>query len=117
MDTNQKKLDEALEREFERIKLQSPGDEGYESTTDRASKFYKLRADEELALKEFALKEKQADSSKKQGWVKIVVDGGVAVLSVGAYVLLMMKGFKFEETGSVSSTFFRGVLQKFKFGK
>lgn len=67
--------------------------------------------------REFKLKKDQA---RKDFWLKVAgvaKDAGIAILTLGAYGLWMNKGFKFEETGTFTSTTFRNLFGKFRPGK
>lgn len=67
--------------------------------------------------REFKLKKDQA---RKDFWIKVAgvaKDIGISVGTLIAYVLLMNKGFRFEETGTITSTTFRNLFGKFKIGK
>lgn len=128
MEKIQELLDHELEQGFSDAFLRRPDEEGYPQVTDRLGKLYKIRSDEVLAEKELKLKEKQAEEelalkqqqtldARKQGWIKIIVEGAAVVIPAGVYIIGMIKGFQFEENGTITSSTFRNLLQKFRFGK
>jgi len=114
MDDIQRMMDRNIERELNQTHMQSTDDQGYALQTERLSKLYKLRADEVLAEKELALKEKQAEDAKKQGWLRTGVEVAGVILPLCLYAVWMRKGFEFETNGAITSQTFKGLIQKFK---
>lgn len=111
----------ALEREIEQLLrdmyMRGPESEGYKEQTERLSKLYELMIKEDAQKEELQLKEKQLKEGKKDRWVKIVIDGACLLVPVGFNWIWMRRGFKFEETGSFTSTTFRNLFGKFRIGK
>lgn len=111
----------ALEREIEQLLkdmyLSSPDSEGYKEQTERLSKLYELRIKEEQSIEELSLKEKQVKEGRKDRWVKILIEGACLLVPVGFNWIWMKRGFKFEETGSFTSTTFKGLFNRFRIGK
>lgn len=56
----------------------------------------------------------EAEVSKKQGRIKLVIDGAAVIIPAGLYLWLCSKGFKFEESGTFTSTTFRNLINKIK---
>jgi hypothetical protein len=97
MDKNIKELlDKEIEREILEMYLQDPKTDGYSAATDRLAKLYKLRTDEE------------------DRWIKFAVDASTVVLPLVFYAVWMGLGLRFEETGSFTSTTFRGLISHFR---
>lgn len=75
---------------------------------------------ERLRLEEEKLEvEKQANSTQirenfKDRIVKICIAGAEIILPLAAYIWLAAKGFKFEETGTFTSSTFKGLFGLFK---
>ena len=70
-------------------------------------KIYNLMIDDEAELKE---KQEQA----KDRYFKLGIEAGSIILPMIFYAVWMRKGFKFEETGTFTSTTFRGLFSRFK---
>lgn len=128
MDQNQRLMDREIEQELSDAYMRHPSEEGYSAGTERLGKLYKLRSDEvlaekELALKErelnlkeeeLALKEKQAKDAEKQSWLRTGVEFVAAAAPPIFFAYWMNKGFRFEETGTITSQTFRGLISKFR---
>lgn len=128
MDDNRRLMDRELGQLLSDAYMQSPDAEGYSGATERLSKLYKIRSDEVLAEKELALKkkqaaeeqalkERQADEARTQGWIRTAIEAAAVGLPAGIYVYGMLKGFKFEETGTITSQTLRNHFQKFRLFK
>lgn len=114
-------LDEALEQEFKDMYLQSPDEAGYAAATNRVAQLYKIKLEEDKNNKEIELKKAEAELKvvelaevKKDRLVKIVLDGSAILVPLIFYGIWMKVGLRFEETGSFTSTTFRGLFSKFK---
>lgn len=107
-------LDEEIRKEIEDFDRILPGDDNYSMATDRLTKLYKLRIEEKQADSETQLKEKQLSEGKKDRYLKLAVDAAGILLPIGLYHLWMRRGFKFEETGTYTSTTFRGLFSRFR---
>lgn len=101
--TMEQKLDEEIERRFDRLAAmgaESPG------------------CKEEAEVLEGLCRLKTETAKTKEGrWMqiaKIVVDGAAVVLPLAFYGLWMKRGFEFEKTGSFTSSVFRGLFSKFR---
>ncbi len=97
----------------------------YEKAIENIAKLYKLRQEDaklklelkksetEALAEEDALKSK-LEEQKKDRTVKIALE----VFAIGAplifYGIWMRKGFKFEETGTFTSSVFKGLFSRFR---
>ena len=59
----------------------------------------------------------QIKESKKDRWCKVIVDVLGVVLPIGFSTLWMLKGFKFEETGTITSNTFKWLINRLRFTK
>lgn len=109
-----KKMDEVVERSLEKIKLIDAEEEGYKEATDRLATLYKLKIEEEQGKSEVQNKNQQLAEAKKDRWIKLGVDLAAILLPLGFYGIWMARGFKFEQTGSYTSTTFRGLFSRFR---
>lgn len=109
-----KKMDEVIDRSIDKMKLLDPEEEGYPEATDRLTKLYKLKIEETQAESEVQIKNQQLAEAKKDRWIKLGVDIAGILLPLGFYGIWMARGFKFEQTGSYTSTTFRGLFSRFR---
>jgi hypothetical protein len=109
-------LDKEIEREINEMHLlwANPKEEGYTNATERLAKLYKIRADEKQAEREALAKSEQLAEAKKDRWIRFGVDTAGILLPLGFYAVWMRRGLKFEETGSFTSTTFRGLFNRFR---
>lgn len=117
MDNLTIKLREEIESELEDLShLQTGSDEKSKAIEDLAA-LYKLTIDEsksERDQKDLELKETQSSFEAKSRYLRLGADIAGIVLPLIFYAFWMCKGLKFEETGSFTSTTFRGLFNKFK---
>lgn len=83
------------------------GSEERSSAVEDLAKIYNLMIDDEVKLKE---KQEQT----KDRYFKLGIEAGSIILPMIFYAIWMRKGFKFEETGTYTSTTFRGLFSRFK---
>lgn len=116
-------LRDELQREFENLKDMKSGTEehkvGVDSLTkllDRAIEMDKLEADvqEKAENREVdaSLKEKQMQEDKKDRIVKNCLTAVSLIASVGLTIWGSCKSWKFEETGTITSTAGREFMKK-----
>lgn len=111
---NLEKLNEVIELQLEKLNTLELGSEEHKKATEALSQLYKLKIEEESTTVELGTKIKQYGKENKQAILKMGIDVAGIVLPLAFYATWMNKGFKFEETGSFTSTTFRGLFQKFK---
>lgn len=128
-------LEEELAADITSLDNLSPESEEYKKVADNIAKLHKLLMDEnDLELKdvaqrhelmiadsEFELKleaERDSDTRYKQDrriqYVRIAVEIGGIVLPLVFYAIWMRKGFEFEEKGTITSSFFRNLINRIK---
>lgn len=111
---NLEKLNEVIGLQLSELDTLTPGSEEHKRATEALSQLYKLKIEEESKTVELEVKIKQCGKENKQSIIKMGIDVAGIVLPLAFYATWMNKGFKFEETGSFTSTTFRGLFQKFK---
>ena len=128
-------LDGVIEQEIQNVEALSSGSDEKSKAIQNLATLHKLRIEEikaetesdELALKERELNRKDADSTyeeelqKRQTRDQMIdrciragMDVAGLVLPLVFYGIWMNKGFKFEETGSFTSTTFKNLLNRFR---
>lgn len=116
-------LRDELQREFENLKDMKSGTEehkvGVDSLTkllDRAIEMDKLEADVQEKAEnrevDIDLKEKQMQEDKKDRIVKNCLTAVSLIASVGLTIWGSCKSWKFEETGTITSTAGREFMKK-----
>ena len=111
---NTKRLDEAIRRTLLKLDALEPADPGYTPLTDRLSKLYALRTEEEKAAEDTKNKEKELSQQQKAFWVRTAIDAGIAIGTAGIYLLCVRWGYRFEEHGTVSSATFKRIQNEGK---
>ena len=116
-------LRDELQREFENLKDMKSGTEehkvGIDSLTkllDRAIEMDKLEADVQEKAEnrevDISLKEKQMQEDKKDRFVKNCLTVISLIANVGLTIWGSCKSWKFEETGTITSTAGREFMKK-----
>ena len=130
MELNER-LDKELERRFEDLGNLETGSDEQGKATDNIVKLYKLRmdeneqensknADEDKAVLErhkLELEEQKAKDDKLIRILTTVTSVGVAIAGFAVGSHWYGKGFKFEETGTICSSTFKGLMRDFRFFK
>lgn len=134
-----KKLEDQIVRVEEELEGLTPGSKDYAEVANNLKLLYQLRldgvkaewdydekrekrineagrADEELRLREHeeALRRDQFDDQKKDRWIRVIVAGVELVVPMIFYGVWMARGFKFETTGTYTSSTFKGLWNRFK---
>lgn len=130
MELNER-LDKELERRFEDLGNLETGSDEQGKATDNIVKLYKLRMDENeqensknadedkavLELHKLELEEQKAKDDKLIRILTTVTSVGVTIAGFAVGSHWYGKGFKFEETGTICSSTFKGLMRDFRFFK
>ncbi|GHU53667.1 hypothetical protein AGMMS49975_12350 [Clostridia bacterium] len=103
-------LSEEIKKEIRDISELQVGSEEKSKAIEDLAKLYKMRIDET---------ENQRDKNRlaeqvKDRYFKFGVDAAGIILPMIFYAVWLNKGFKFEETGTFTSTTFRGLFSRFR---
>lgn len=121
-------LDEELKTEFEKLSTLEPGTKEHSAAVDSLATLYKLNIEETenertfrdrcekeiMADQELRLKEAQLAEQKKDRYFRLGLESAGLLLPLIFYGIWMRRGFKFEETGTFTSTTFRGLFNRFR---
>lgn len=118
-------LDEEIRNEIERLSYFESGSEEKLKAIKGIAELYKLKIDEyrasaeaidkeERRKSEDSLKSVELDDNKKDRLIKMCLAGAELVLPLIFYAVWMRRGLKFEETGTFTSTTFRGLFNRFR---
>lgn len=124
MRENEELLEYVIKEELQNLTTLEAGEEK-SSAIDDLVKLYKLKIEEDknqndlmekvdARENEVLLKEKQLNQEKKNGFLKLGLEAAGIILPLVFYAAWMTKGFKFEETGTYTSTTFRNLFGGFK---
>lgn len=133
MDTDTKEmLEEQIQKELAELQNLEVGSEEHVKACESISKLCKVLLEqtrdeaafeeivdrEDLESKRFNLdkiyKEQEAAEARKDRLIRYGIDIGGIVLPLIVYTGLIKTGFKFEETGTVTSSFFRNLINQVK---
>ena len=118
-------LGEEIKVEIRDLSTLEPGSKEKSTAIDDLAKLYKLRIEEtgnELDFNEKydaresdkLLKKDQLEEQVKDRYFRFGVEAASIILPMIFYAAWMKRGFKFEETGTYTSTTFRGLFNRFK---
>lgn len=122
-------MDKELRRRFEDLENLKTGSDEQSKATDNIVKLYKLRmdeneqnvskeADEDKLLLEKSKLELEAEKAKDDKLIRIlttVTSVGISIAGFAVGSHWYGKGFKFEETGTICSSTFKGLMKDFRF--
>lgn len=122
-------MDKELKRRFEDLENMKTGSDEQSKATDNIVKLYKLRmdeneqnvskeADEDKLLLEKSKLELEAEKAKDDKLIRIlttVTSVGISIAGFAVGSHWYGKGFKFEETGTICSSTFKGLMKDFRF--
>ena len=133
METDTKEmLEEQIQKELAELQNLETGSEEHVKACESISKLCKVLLEqtrdeaafeeivdrEDLESKRFNLdkiyKEQEAAEARKDRLIRYGIDIGGIVLPLIVYTGLIKTGFKFEETGTVTSSFFRNLINQVK---
>lgn len=104
------KLDEEILSLMENMSQLDPSSEEYKAIADNLSTLHKLRNDE----RKLDCEEEQAIEQNKDRYIRLGICVAEIIVPLMFYTCLVNKGFKFEETGTFTSTTFRNLLNRIK---
>lgn len=125
-------LDEEIKSQINAISDMDVDNENYSKAIDSLVKLHKLRIEETKSITDFEdrtykrendektcelseeIRQEQLSEQKKDRYIRIGIDVAGLLVPIMFYSAWMRKGFKFEETGTFTSTTFRGLFGHFK---
>lgn len=124
-DNISEQLDDVIEKRLKEFDYYDLDSENTKPAVEAIEKLYKLKIEERKVEGELYEKQKtrenEEDVKNKELYEKRVdrwVNGAITVASTAAslvfYGIWMNKGFKFEETGTFTSTTFKGLFNRFR---
>ena len=118
-------LGEVIKTEIRNLSTLEPGSKEKSTAIEDLAKLYKLRIEETKNEWDFSekydaregdkqLKKDQLEEQVKDRYFRLGVEAAGIILPLIFYAIWMKRGFKFEETGTYTSTTFRSLFNRFK---
>ena len=118
-------LGEVIKTEIRNLSTLEPGSKEKSTAIEDLAKLYKLRIEEtrnewdfnekyESRDSDMQFKKNQLEEQVKDRYFRLGVEAAGIILPLIFYGIWMRKGFKFEETGTFTSTTFRGLFNRFR---
>ena len=118
-------LGEEIKTEIRDLSTFEPGSKEKSIAIEDLAKLYKLRIDETRNEWDFSekydtresdniLKKDQLEEQVKDRYFRLGMEAAGIILPLMFYAAWMKRGFRFEETGTYTSTTFRGLFNRFK---
>ncbi len=118
-------LGEEIKTEIQKLSTLEPGSKEKSTAIDDLTKLYRLRIEEtrnewdfnekyESRYSDVQFKKDQLKEQVKDRYFRLGVEAAGIILPLIFYAAWMKRGFKFEETGTYTSTTFRGLFNRFK---
>lgn len=118
-------LGEEIRADIEALSTLKSGSDEKSKAIDELTKLYKLRIEEtknewdfgekfDARESEKQLKKDQLTEQVKDRYFRLGAEAAGIILPLIFYAAWMRRGFKFEETGTYTSTTFRGLFNRFK---
>lgn len=114
-------LRKEIEREFDDLASLSPGSSEQKIAIENLATLYKLKIEETRNYLDLddktatrKLEKEKMEKEIKDRYFKLGVDVAGIVLPLIFYATWMRKGLKFEETGTFTSTTFKGLINRFR---
>ena len=121
-------LEDEIKAEIVKVSSMEPGSDKHSTAVKSLTELYKLNIEETenerafvnrcdrdlIEERDMQLKAEQLREQKLDRYFRLGIEAAGLVLPLIFYGCWMRKGFKFEETGTFTSTTFRGLFNKFK---
>ncbi len=118
-------LGEEIKTEIQKLSSLESGSKEKSTAIEDLATLYRLRIEETKNELDFdekydsrasdqLLKKEQLDEQVKDRYFRLGVEAASILLPMIFYAVWMRRGFKFEETGTYTSTTFRGLFNRFK---
>lgn len=118
-------LGEEIKTEIRDLSTLEPGSKEKSTAIDDLAKLYRLRIEETKNEWDFnekydaresdnILKKDQLEEQVKDRYFRLGLEAAGIILPMVFYAVWMRRGFRFEETGTYTSTTFRGLFNRFK---
>lgn len=107
-------LGEEIKTEIRDLSTLEPGGKEKSTAIDDLAELYRLRIEETKNEWDFNEKKDQLEEQIKDRYFRLGLEAAGIILPMIFYAAWMKRGFRFEETGTYTSTTFRGLFNRFK---
>jgi type I site-specific restriction-modification system R (restriction) subunit len=118
-------LEEEIKEEIRSLSELDSGSKEKSAAIDDLAKLYKLKIEDtkvdfdygekyEARASDEQLKRDQLSEQMKDRYFRLGIEAAGILLPLMFYAIWMRRGFRFEETGTYTSTTFRGLFNRFK---
>lgn len=121
MEEIKRMLDEEIKTEIQELSKYETGSKEKSAAIEDLATLYRLKIEENekedsMIIQKFEckLKEDQKSEQIKDRYFRLGIAAAELVLPLVFYAFWMRRGFKFEETGTYTSTTFRGLFNRFR---
>jgi len=107
-------LGEVIKTEIRNLSFLEAGSKEKSTAIEDLAKIHKLRIEETRNESDIQFKKYQLEEQVKDRYFRLGIEMTSIILPLIFYGIWMRKGFKFEETGTFTSTTFRGLFNRFR---
>ena len=114
-------LSEEIAAQIQALSEMDSGSKEKSMAIDDLTKLYKLRIEENKSVwdadantKDCDFKERQIAEQVKDRYFRVGIAAAELLIPLMCYGIWMNKGFKFEETGTFTSSTFKGLINRFR---
>lgn len=107
-------LEDEIKSEFKNLSSMDAGSSEHTAAVKSLAELYRLNIEETERQKDDVSKNAQLTEQAKDRYFRLGIEAAGLVLPMVFYGIWMRRGFKFEETGTFTSTTFKGLFNKFK---
>lgn len=107
-------LNEEIAEQIQALAYLEAGSKEKSDAIDDLVQLYKLRIEENKGIMDTENKRNQITEQINDRYFKVGIAAAELVLPLVFYGIWMKKGFKFEETGTITSSTFKGLINRFR---
>lgn len=107
-------LNEEIARQLAELRNLNVGSEEMSGAVKDLDLLCRVAIEDEKTTSDTFKSMNDISEAKKDRWVKIGIAGAEIILPLAFYAFWLVKGFKFEETGCITSTVFKGLINRFR---
>ncbi len=107
-------LNEEIKGEIQSLASMANGSEEKSAAIEDLAKLYKLGIEGVKTAEDDCMRKKQLAEQVKDRYFRVGTAAVELVLPLIFYAVWMKRGFKFEETGTFTSSTFRGLFNRFR---
>ena len=114
MDNTKDMLTNQIDTEIQNLATMESGSEEKSKAVEDLAKLYRLKIEETKVEKECLINKDGCENQKLVDRARLGLEAAGIIIPMIFYSVWMKKGFKFEETGTFTSSTFKGLTKFFK---